>query len=680
VGGSHRHPWLGIGVKDPFCAVTNPVAIIHAYVAAKVSSGRLGRSWGEGSGAGQVRHTGISAADLFAAHYRVGGTAPDLSGVRVHYAAADDLCRSLGALAFTVSSDIYVRSDCFRPQTQAGLWLLAHEVAHVVQQRCWRAAAAAPAPGRLTVSQPYGPHEKEADAAASAVMAGKPFTFASGAAPCGLQRYMAWEHLLLGSLDPAAVRESIPRVDAVTGTTAGSTVSHLETQCALLAELGEHPAVGQDKLQPAHPGVQAVLLSGSDLVITLGELNILPDYLSHPADIDAAAASYMTPLIQAVRVMNYRELQRLMGRPAPPRLPWGTLRYPNRRTFSEIREAIEVDALGRKCARPAWELYSSVVGRNATHFAPFSWYRWQAFHLKARELIAASASAFDEERSHLRRTAQLYAGYADHFLQDSFAAGHLINKTLVMQWYVEWLLRSRLPLADRALLASMTCQHQPTLHGPDLYHPEPGPDGQRLYPGGDTGPLAVTDPQTALEGETLEKRITASGVTGATAGERQAGYVRYLALLGSGVAQLSAGIVHAYFNQKSLIAASQRDGPRYRLWGDRTLFAGEEGASRAAAAAHASRQAIAELLENGHTEITSRQIFESFPRYVEVDDTLLPLPEWHETKLREMCMHSLFGLKSTQAKRLLMTLTSRRLGVPAEDYRQLRSLLRPGQA
>ena len=190
----------------------------------------------------------------------------------------------------------------------------------------------------------------------------------------------------------------------------------------------------------------------------------------------------MTPLIQAVRAMNYREFQRLMGRAEPPRLPWSPLRYPNRRVFSEIREAIEVDALGKKCARPAWELYSSVVGRNASHFAPFSWYRWQAFHLKARELIKRSAAASGEERDQLRRTAQIYAGYADHFLQDSFAAGHLINKTLIMQWYIEWLLKSRLPLADRALLAPMTREQQPMLHGPDLYYPEPGGDGQRLYP------------------------------------------------------------------------------------------------------------------------------------------------------------------------------------------------------
>jgi hypothetical protein len=370
-----------------------------------------------------------------------------------------------------------------------------------------------------------------------------------------------------------------------------------------------------------------------------------------------------------------------MGQPDPPKLPWSPLGYPNRRVFSEIREAIQVDSLGKKCARPAWELYSSVVGRNASHFAPFSWYRWQAFHLKARELIERSARVSGDERSQLRRTAQVYAGYADHFLQDSFAAGHLINKTLIMQWYIEWLLKSHLPLADRALLAAMTCEHQPMLHGPDLYYPEPGADGQRLYPRGNTDPLAVTDAQTAVEGITLEERIKASGVTGATPEDRQAGYVRYLALLNSSVAQMSAGIAHAHFNKGSLVVASQPDGPRYRLWGDGTLFAGEAGAAQAALAAHASRQAIAELLEKGHTDITSREIFEHFPRYVDVDGVLLSLPRWHETALRELCVLNLFGRRDTQAKRLLITLTSPRLGMPAEDYQQLRQSLktRPGR-
>lgn len=642
----------------------------------------------------------ITAADLFTALYRVDGAAPDLSDVRIHYTGADGLCRDWGAAAVTIGSDIHIRTGFYAPHTRAGLWLLAHEVAHVVQQRyggpgadrgpgtdrgpgAHRGPGAGQRPGGrgpVVAEPPDGAQEKEANAAADAVLAARPFTFAPGAVRWSVQTYMAWEHLLLGHLDPAAMGETIPAPGTPGGKTAGGALGHLEEQVALLGELGRDPAVSEDRLLATHPGLRTVRLAGSGLVVTLGELNILPDYLSRPADIDAAPASYLTPLVQAVRAMTCRELQRLMSDANPPRLPWSPMRYPNRRVFSEVREAMEVDSLGRKCARPKWELYSSVVGRNASHFAPFSWYRWQAFHLRARDLIRRSATQAGEEREQLRRTARIYAGYADHFLQDSFAAGHLINKTLVMQWYAEWLLGTRLPLADRALLASMTCQRQPTLHGPGLYRPERAPgaeadEDERLYPGGKTDPLAVTDPQTAVEGGTLEERIAASGVTGATAKERQAGYVRYLALLRSGVAQLAAGVTHAYFNQNSLIVAGRSGGTSYRLWGDRTLFAGNEGAAQAAAAAHASRQAITDLLETGHTGITSRQIFESFPSQVEVDGALLTLPQWHETALREQCMHKLFSLRSTQLTRLLITLTSRHLGVPSEDYQQLLAAL-----
>jgi hypothetical protein len=286
-----------------------------------------------------------------------------------------------------------------------------------------------------------------------------------------------------------------------------------------------------------------------------------------------------------------------------------------------------------------------------------------------------SAATSGDERERLRARAQIYAGYADHFLQDSFAAGHLVNKTLIMQWYVEWLLNSGVPFTDRALLAAMTYQRQPLLHGPDLYHPEPGEDGLRLYPRGNTDPLAGTDPQSAIEAVTLEARIRSSGIVGRTPEERLSGYVRYLAMLNTGVAQLSAGVIHGHFNNRSLVVASHSGGPRYRIWGDRTMFTGQAGAARAATATYASRRAIADLLEGGQTDITSRQIFESVPGQVEADGGLLPVRQWHDARLRDLCFHELFGLKSTQAKRFLLELTSRRLGVPSSDYHDLRKRL-----
>ena len=75
----------------------------------------------------------------------------------------------------------------------------------------------------------------------------------------------------------------------------------------------------------------------------------------------------------------------------------------------------------------------------------------------------------------LERKAWLTNGYASH-LQDSFAAGHLINKTLVMQWFAEYVLTGLLrgkrltgvPGTD--VLGGMTEQRQPDLGDRRMYN------------------------------------------------------------------------------------------------------------------------------------------------------------------------------------------------------------------
>ena len=597
-------------------------------------------------------------ADLFRGLYRIGGGTVDFGAIRLHRTGADGVCRALGALALTVGSDIYFRDGVFAPYTPAGLRLLAHEVAHVVQQHRGPVASRSYTGGGLAVAPAGSAEEREADAAAEAVLMGRPFCFSSAsprAAGPGqvVQRYMAWEHCLLGDAAPG--------------------LEPLEEQIALLELLGRSPRdVDVERLHAEHPGVETVRLPGSDLVLTLGELNVLPDYLSHPHDIETASAQLLEPLIQSIRTWSITELRRSVGQPArAPRLS-AALRYPRRRRFVELREAIEVDALGRRCGLPPWELYSSVVGRNAGHFAPFSWYRWQSFHLVARGLAARAATAPIEQRGELRAKARIHAGYADHFLQDSYAAGHLINKTLVMQWYLEWLARSPLPFTDRRLLAALTSDRQPELHAPGHYDPVPDPFEGRMVPRADLTSVAVQDPQCTADGLNLAARIEASGVVGATERERREAYAGYLALLGSSVAQLAAGVVHGYFNKHSLVVAAGPDGERYRLQGDRTLLDGAEGTARAAQAAAASRRAISELLRGG-TEVTSREIFECFPDHVEQDGRLLGLREWHDSGLRALCFDELFGRWSTRATKLFLSVASRRFGVPSADVEVLRA-------
>lgn len=76
------------------------------------------------------------------------GLGADLGGVRVHTGGeADSLNRSLGAQAFTVGSDVFFASGQYQPGDTAGRHLLAHELAHTVQQT--GGASRSPASGRI---------------------------------------------------------------------------------------------------------------------------------------------------------------------------------------------------------------------------------------------------------------------------------------------------------------------------------------------------------------------------------------------------------------------------------------------------------------------------------------------------------------------------------------------------
>jgi len=82
----------------------------------------------------------------------------DLSDVRVHTDdRADQLNRSVSARAFATGTDVYFARGEYSPGSPSGDRLIAHELAHVVQQR------GAPSGGPLTVSNPGDALETEAD-------------------------------------------------------------------------------------------------------------------------------------------------------------------------------------------------------------------------------------------------------------------------------------------------------------------------------------------------------------------------------------------------------------------------------------------------------------------------------------------------------------------------------------
>jgi hypothetical protein len=124
-----------------------PSGQVHPAVQSEISSTR---------GSGASLDSGV--ADRF------GSSLGDLSDVRVHTDDnADRLNRSVSARAFATGTDVYFAKGEYNPGSAAGDKLIAHELAHVVQQR------GAPQGAPLTVSQPGDAMETEADTVADSL-------------------------------------------------------------------------------------------------------------------------------------------------------------------------------------------------------------------------------------------------------------------------------------------------------------------------------------------------------------------------------------------------------------------------------------------------------------------------------------------------------------------------------
>jgi hypothetical protein len=116
-----------------------------------------------------------------------------LADVRVHDdAGAHELTRMLGARAVTVGRSIYMGTGEYRPSTAGGRRLLAHELAHTIQQ----AGTAVPSAERMRVSGPGDAEEVEAESLADAVTADAahvPMPRRGSASPAKLLRAIRFE-------------------------------------------------------------------------------------------------------------------------------------------------------------------------------------------------------------------------------------------------------------------------------------------------------------------------------------------------------------------------------------------------------------------------------------------------------------------------------------------------------
>lgn len=88
-----------------------------------------------------------------------------LGDVRIHDShQAGELARRLGARAFTVGRDIYVRPELMRPMNRRSASLLAHELYHVAEQT----GGAAGAPPDMPLLAPPSPAQRPSSPSGSA--------------------------------------------------------------------------------------------------------------------------------------------------------------------------------------------------------------------------------------------------------------------------------------------------------------------------------------------------------------------------------------------------------------------------------------------------------------------------------------------------------------------------------
>jgi hypothetical protein len=107
-----------------------------------------------------------------------------LSDIRIHTGVrASASAERLNAEAYTVGRDIVFNSGNYKPHSPAGQRLLAHELAHTVQQR--GRTRSAPLVG---VSQPGDRAEREAESAAAALLVGRPPHLTAGSEPYAIYR------------------------------------------------------------------------------------------------------------------------------------------------------------------------------------------------------------------------------------------------------------------------------------------------------------------------------------------------------------------------------------------------------------------------------------------------------------------------------------------------------------
>lgn len=180
----------------------------------------------------------------------------DFSRVRIHTDAhAAESARAVGASAYTVGDHVAFGAGRYMPGTRAGARLLAHELAHVRQQAGVASASFMP---RLLVGEGGSPLEREADAAAEAVVNGGTPCVTGRSDGCRLHRHpddiVAYSGGQTGTLAVFSAGTLVYRGPAVSGHPGGSEweVNVGPTPTGMYHI---HPGITQAPVSKVHEGV-----------------------------------------------------------------------------------------------------------------------------------------------------------------------------------------------------------------------------------------------------------------------------------------------------------------------------------------------------------------------------------------------------------------------------------------
>ena len=316
------------------------------------------------------------------------------------------------------------------------------------------------------------------------------------------------------------------------------------------------------------PGIRTLRLRGSDLLVTYGELNASPDYLSSGRQADTAPKEVMLPILQFVRQETHIQFAKLLGHGGTTE-PFKDAVYSAARFLPDMLDLPRGEHGDRHADQPSRRRRDRPLRRpagaqrlplRAVRLAPLA-----GLATRPRGCSPAGARGGQyRRRAQLTHDAWIQHGYADHFLQDSFAAGHLVNKTLVMQWFVEWAAgKSLIPVAEWHAVQNMVPNLQPGIAGRHLYDPD--------YAGISNDPQTSED-QTELCGQDGQRPAWWPGASTTL----DDAYQDYFYFLSSLIAQSASGAIHDHYNKHSLSVASVAQPQPYAVYGDHTLLSGAQ--------------------------------------------------------------------------------------------------------